>query len=147
MRLTKKTLALVAGASFAWAASAHAEASDAGRVPAEVEAGSVPAEPDNSGRNVRDRDDRTLVPTDQSNDPADVELTQKIRKGITSHDAMSVQARNIKIITQAGVVTLRGPVETQDEKATIEALAKNAGATRIDNQLEIDRDDTSGEKE
>lgn len=60
MRLTKKTLALVAGASFAWAASAQAEASDAGRVPAEVETGSVPAEPDNSGRNVRDRDDRTL---------------------------------------------------------------------------------------
>jgi len=103
-------------------------------------------QPDNSDRNVRDRDDGTLTPTDQSNAPADIEMTQKIRKGITSNDAMSVQARNIKIITQRGVVTLRGPVKTTQEKAAIETLAKNAGATRIDNQLEIDRDVPSGEK-
>jgi hyperosmotically inducible protein len=105
-----------------------------------------PVAPDNSERNVQDQDDRTLTPTDQSNEPADIEMTQKIRKGITSNDAMSMQARNIKIITQGGVVTLRGPVKTTQEKAAIETLAKNAGATRIDNQLEIDRDMPSGEK-
>ena len=60
---------------------------------------------------------------------------------------MSVQAQNVKVIAQNGVVTLRGPVKTEQEKTTIEALAKSAGATRIDNQIEIDRDDTSGEKE
>ena len=100
----------------------------------------MPAEADNTGRNVRDRDTNAVTPLDQSNSPNDIELTQKIRNGITSDGAMSVQARNVKVISRDGFVTLRGPVETQQEKASIEALAKNAGATRVDNQLEIDRD-------
>lgn len=152
MRLNKTTLSIVAGATFALAASGaratgpdDAGSSDAVRLYAASD--TAPAEPDNSGRNVRDDDGSTLTPTDQSNAPADVALTQKIRKGITSNDAMSVQARNIKIITRSGVVTLRGPVKTMDERTTIESLAKSAGATRIDNQLEIDRDAKSGEEE
>jgi osmotically-inducible protein OsmY len=48
-----------------------------------------------------------------------------------------MQARNVKVISQNGVVTLRGPVETEAEKANIETLARNAGATQIDNQLEV----------
>ena len=100
----------------------------------------MPAEADNTGRNVRDRDTNAITPLDQSNSANDIELTQKIRSGITSDGAMSVQARNVKVISRDGFVTLRGPVETQQEKASIEALAKNAGATRVDNQLEIDRD-------
>ena len=100
----------------------------------------MPAEADNTGRNVRDRDTNAVTPLDQSNSADDVALTQKIRSGITADGAMSVQARNVKVISRDGFVTLRGPVETQQEKASIEALAKNAGATRVDNQLEIDRD-------
>jgi hypothetical protein len=102
--------------------------------------GAVPPEADNTGRNVRDREGHALTPLDQSNSSQDVELTQKIRSGITADGAMSVQARNVKVISRDGFVTLRGPVETQQEKASIEALAKSAGATRVDNQLEIDRD-------
>jgi osmotically-inducible protein OsmY len=100
----------------------------------------MPAEADNTGRNVRDRDTNAVTPLDQSNSPDDIALTQKIRSGITADGAMSVQARNVKVISRDGFVTLRGPVETQQEKASIEALAKTAGATRVDNQLEIDRD-------
>ena len=45
---------------------------------------------------------------------------------------------NVKIITNAGIVTLRGPVKTEQEKSAIEAKAKQvAGVTRVDNQLEI----------
>lgn len=150
--MQSRRLSILAGAVFAFTAAnpVHAGTPEdaAVRTHAEADTASVPAEPDNSGRNVRDQDDTALTPLDQSNEPADVELTQKIRKSITSNDAMSVQARNIKIITQSGgVVTLRGPVKTQQEKSSIESLAKTAGATRIDNQLEIDRDDTSGDKE
>lgn len=107
----------------------------------------IAADPDNSGRNVRDQGDKTLTPTDQSSAASDVEMTRKIRKAITSDDAMSMLARNVKIITQRGVVTLRGPVKTKGERATIESLAKSAGAVRIDNQLEIDGDMPSSEKE
>jgi osmotically-inducible protein OsmY len=53
---------------------------------------------------------------------------------------MSTDAHNAKVIAQNGVVTLRGPVKTEEERTTIEALARNAGAARVDNQLEIDRD-------
>ena len=42
----------------------------------------------------------------------DIDLTPEIRSGITSIDAMSIQARNVKVISQDGVVTLRGPVES-----------------------------------
>ena len=51
---------------------------------------------------------------------------------------MSTTARNIKIITSNGRVTLRGPVKTQAEKSRIEALAKSAaGANAVDNQLDV----------
>jgi hyperosmotically inducible protein len=137
----KKTLtSLVAAATLA----AVACSGDDDRYAA-TDARRMPVEADNTGKNVRDQGDRTLTAGDQSNRAPDVDLTQKIRQGITSDDAMSVQARNVKVITQDGVVTLRGPVETQEEKASIELLARTAGATRIDNQLEIDQDVDSGD--
>ena len=95
---------------------------------------------DNTGNNARDRDGTTLTPDDQSSSATDIALTQKIRKGITSNDAMSTEARNVKVIAQSGVVTLRGVVKTPQEKSTIESLAKSAGASRVDDQLEIARD-------
>ncbi|MBL8828638.1 MAG: BON domain-containing protein, partial [Planctomycetaceae bacterium] len=50
----------------------------------------------------------------------------------------SVDARNIKIITQDGRVTLRGPVSSTEEKQALEAIAKEiAGATNVDSQLEV----------
>jgi osmotically-inducible protein OsmY len=47
-------------------------------------------------------------------------------------------AKNVKIITNEGVVTLRGPVKTSEEKAQIAAIAQRvAGVKRVDNQLEL----------
>lgn len=152
MRFRTKTMMAIAGATFAVVACSDRNGADvaptvgAGPATAEDRSYAVAADTrptpaaDNTGRNARDRNDETLTPGDQSNSAPDVALTQTIRKGITSDDTMSMQARNVKVITQDGVVTLRGPVETQQEKQSIETLAKNAGATRIDNQIEIDRD-------
>jgi osmotically-inducible protein OsmY len=120
---------------------------DEGREFAARDSRAMPAEVDNTGRNVRDRDGSTVTPTDQSNSDRDIDLTQRIRSGITSVEQMSAQARNVKVISRDGFVTLRGPVESEQEKATIELLAKNAGATQIDNQLEIDRDADSGQED
>jgi osmotically-inducible protein OsmY len=51
---------------------------------------------------------------------------------------MSVDAHNIKIITQDGKVTLRGPVKTEEEKQMIQKIALDvAGANNVDNQLEV----------
>ena len=93
---------------------------------------------DNTERNVRDRDDKTVLPTDQGGSAADRDVTAAIRKAIVDDDALSTNAQNVKIVTIAGVVTLRGPVETSEEKAAIAATAeKTTGVKRVNNQLEI----------
>jgi hyperosmotically inducible periplasmic protein len=95
-------------------------------------------EPDNSGRNVRDRDDQNKTTGDQSENEADRTITQNIRQAITADDSFSTNAKNVKIITNDGTVTLRGPVKSEKEKAEIEAKAKQvAGVKRVDNQLEV----------
>jgi hyperosmotically inducible periplasmic protein len=95
-------------------------------------------EPDNSGRNVRDRNDQTKTAGDQSESEADRTITQNIRQAITADDSLSTNGKNVKIITTDGTVTLRGPVKSEKEKAEIEAKAKQvAGVKKVDNQLEI----------
>ena len=95
-------------------------------------------EPDNSGRNVRDRDDRNKTTGDQSENETDRTITQNIRQAITADDSLSTNAKNVKIITNDGTVTLRGPVKSDKEKTEIEAKAKQvAGVKRVDNQLEV----------
>jgi sporulation protein YlmC with PRC-barrel domain len=96
---------------------------------------------DNTKRNIRDRDDATLTPENQGGSEQDREITRLIRKSIVSEtgaDKDSLNARNVKIITVNGVVTLRGVVESQAEKDSVEARAKRvAGATKVINQLEV----------
>ncbi|HBA84398.1 MAG TPA: hypothetical protein DCZ95_09925 [Verrucomicrobia bacterium] len=93
---------------------------------------------DNTERNVRDRNDQTLTPLDQSNRQADVDITAQIRKGIMDEPDLSMNARNVKIITQDGWVTLRGPVETQKEKDLIGEIANRiARPEQVNNQLEV----------
>ncbi len=95
--------------------------------------------PDNSGKNVRDRNDQTLTPGDQGGSEADREITQKVRKSLVSGtNDYSVTAKNIKIITTGGKVTLRGPVKSAEEKAGIAAIAKTvAGEGNVEDQLEV----------
>jgi osmotically-inducible protein OsmY len=94
--------------------------------------------PDNTGVNTRDRNGDTKTPIDQNENSADVKMTADIRMKIVNQEGMSINARNVKIVTQDGKVTLRGPVESDDEKKTIEGFAKNvAGDGNVDNQLEV----------
>jgi hyperosmotically inducible periplasmic protein len=94
--------------------------------------------PDNTGRNVRDRGGVTRTPADQSESEADRTVTQQIRRAVVSDDSLSTIAKNVKIITADGVVTLRGPVENPHEKEAIEAKARQfAGINKVDNQLEV----------
>jgi sporulation protein YlmC with PRC-barrel domain len=96
------------------------------------------AEPDNTARNVRDRDNSTLTPLDQGNSRADIDTTAQIRKEIIAADGMSMNAKNVKIITMNGHVTLRGPVNSADEKRQIGDIANRiAQSQNVDNQLEV----------
>lgn len=98
------------------------------------------ADADNSARNERDRNDRTATPMDQGNSKADTDTTAEIRKGILAGADMSVNARNVKIITNNGRVSLRGPVKNEEEKRMIGEVANRiARSENVDNQLEVAR--------
>jgi hyperosmotically inducible periplasmic protein len=95
-------------------------------------------EADNTARNVRDRNNRTITPFDQGNSQADTDITAQIRKGINAGKDLSVNAKNVKVITNNGRVTLRGPVNNSEEKRMIGAIADGiARAENVDNQLEV----------
>jgi osmotically-inducible protein OsmY len=92
--------------------------------------------PDNTGRNERDRDESALTPGDQGSSESDRETTRQIRRALTSNDQLSAAAKNIKIITVNGTVTLRGVVKTAQEKQLIDATVQQLGVTP-DDQLEV----------
>ncbi len=92
---------------------------------------------DNTGKNVRDRSDATLTPGDQGNSDQDIQTTVRIRRALNSNDQLSTLAKNIKIMTVDGKVTLRGPVNSDQEKQAIDTAVKQTGTTSVDNQLEV----------
>jgi hyperosmotically inducible periplasmic protein len=93
---------------------------------------------DNSDKNERDRDHKTLTPGDQSETAEDRKLTQAIRQAVMKDKSLTMTAKNVKIITAQGKVTLRGPVNSAEEKTKIDDLAKAAsGQVPVDNQLEV----------
>jgi hyperosmotically inducible periplasmic protein len=93
---------------------------------------------DNTAKNERDASGETQTSGDQSNSPEDIKITADIRRAVVADKSLSMTAKNVKIITANGVVTLRGPVNTAEEKATIAKLAQSAaGKAKIDNQLEV----------
>jgi hyperosmotically inducible protein len=94
--------------------------------------------PDNTAINERDRSGETQTSGDQSNSSADLKVTQAIRQALMKESELSTTAKNIKIITNNGQVTLRGPVKNAQEKSKIDQLARSAaGGAKIDNQLDV----------
>jgi hyperosmotically inducible periplasmic protein len=93
---------------------------------------------DNTAINERDRSDEAKTSGDQSNTPADLKITQEIRRALMKDGELSATAKNIKVITANGKVILRGPVKNAQEKAKISQLARSAatGAQVVD-QLDV----------
>lgn len=91
---------------------------------------------DNTQVNVRDRSE-TKTPIDQNENKKDIDITASVRKRVID-TKMSINAQNVKIITQDGKVTLRGPVKSTDEKMQIEKIAQEvAGPSNVTSQLEV----------
>jgi hyperosmotically inducible protein len=92
---------------------------------------------DNTSTNVRDRAD-TVKPTDQSNSKADIQVAASVRSAIVADHSLSMKAHNVKLVANSGAVVLRGPVESDAEKARVEQIAKGvAGVTSVDNDLDV----------
>ena len=93
---------------------------------------------DNTKKNQRDRSGETKTSGDQSNSSEDVKITAAIRRAVVRDHSLSMTANNVKIITANGMVTLRGPVKSDAEKAkTVELARSAAGNAKINNQLEV----------
>ena len=94
--------------------------------------------PDNSAKNERDRSGETKTSGDQSNSSEDTKVTADVRRAIVKDHSLTMTAKNVKVITAGGVVTLRGPVKSAEEKTKIEQLATAAAnGAKVDNQLEV----------
>jgi len=93
---------------------------------------------DQNADNTRKNAEQKLTAEDQGEAPQDRDLTQKIRSAIVKDDSLSASAKNVKVITRNGKVTLRGPVDSDQEKQTINSLASGlAGKENVSNQLDV----------
>ena len=94
--------------------------------------------PDNTKVNNRDQAKGATTADQQKENASDREITQKIRRALVDDKSLSTYAHNVKVVTQDGQVTLKGPVRSEDEKKTVEAKATEvAGAGQVINQLSI----------
>jgi hyperosmotically inducible periplasmic protein len=94
--------------------------------------------PDNSKTNQGDASQGAITADQQKMNPADRETSRQIRRAIVKDKTLSTYSHNIKIITQNGKVTLKGPVRSDDEKANIEAKAAAvAGADNVTDLLTV----------
>ena len=87
------------------------------------------------------RSSAALTPMDQGSSASDRAITQQIRKDLMNDKSLSFTAKNVKVITIDGRVTLRGSVKTEAERTAIEAAARRAtgDGARVDSQLEVSK--------
>jgi osmotically-inducible protein OsmY len=106
----------------------HVHAQDASTPPATVA-------PDNSAKNKVHQ----KTADQQPNNASDLDTTKQIRQAIVADKSLSTYAHNVKIITMNGVVTLKGPVRSAEEKQSVaEKATAIAGADKVKNQLSVE---------
>jgi hyperosmotically inducible periplasmic protein len=94
--------------------------------------------PDNTKTNQRDKNKAEPTADQQKENQSDRELTQQIRRAIVQDKSLSSYAHNVKIISEDGMVTLKGPVRSEEEKTVVEAKASEiAGKDKVTSQLEV----------
>lgn len=97
---------------------------------------STPA--DNTKINQRDQNTNSPTADQQKDNRSDRDITQQIRRSITNDKSLSTYAHNIKVVTQNGQVTLKGPVRSDEEKKAIESKAAEvAGADKVTSNLDV----------
>jgi hyperosmotically inducible periplasmic protein len=127
MRLTKtlQTIAAAVGLVLAasWPTPSHAQST----------------QPDNTKVNQRDKNPDEATADQQKMNPSDRTLTASIRKSVMADKSLSTYGHNVKIISQNGIVTLKGPVRSEEEANSIMAKAAEAagGRDKVVNQMSV----------
>ena len=95
--------------------------------------------PDNTKVNKRDRNAGEATADQQKTNATDQEMTKKIRRSIMADKSLSTYAHNIKIISQNGAVTLKGPVKSNEEKESVvaKAVAVAGSADKVTDQISV----------
>lgn len=70
---------------------------------------------------------------------ADLDLAKRVRQSIIADKSLSTSARNLKVISRNGLVTLKGPVHSEDEKKAVmsRAIEVVGTRTRVSNQMSV----------
>ena len=93
---------------------------------------------DNTKINKRDTSNKELTADQQSQTKGDREIAQNIRRAVVDDKSLSTNAHNVKIIVVNGMVTLKGPVKSEEEKLKIEEKASRiAGKGKFKNEIDI----------
>jgi hyperosmotically inducible protein len=94
--------------------------------------------PDNTKMNKGDAKPGAVTADQQKTNASDQDLTKNIRRSIMADKSLSTYAHNVKIISQNGAVTLKGPVKSDSEKQSVVAKAVAvAGADKVADQLSV----------
>jgi hyperosmotically inducible periplasmic protein len=104
---------------------------------------SVP--PDNTKVNQQDRNDQRPTADQQKENGSDRQVTQQIRRALVKDKSLSTYAHNVKVIAQGGMITLKGPVRSEQEKQAVEAKAAEiAGADKVKSEISVAPDKKHG---
>lgn len=72
-------------------------------------------------------------------------ITRKIRQSLMEDNTLSPNAQNVSIVTENGIVTLKGPILQATEKTAIERKARSVeGVKDVHNHLEVQAGDSHG---
>jgi len=107
-------------------------------VPIATSAQNQPTASDNTKVNKRDRQTGAVTADQQKENAGDRDLSASIRRAIMEDKELSTYAHNVKIVAQHGIVTLKGPVRSQEEKKAVEAKAMEiAGTGKVKSLISI----------
>jgi hyperosmotically inducible protein len=93
--------------------------------------------PDNTKINERDRSKAATTADQQKENKSDRELAKEIRRAIVQDKSLSTYAHNIKVISENGTVTLKGPVRSEEEKKAIEAKAAEIAGKNVNSEISV----------
>lgn len=96
------------------------------------------AAPDDTKTNQGDSNRSATTADQQKESRSARQTTRRIRRAILGGKSLSTYAHNVKIITRNGIVTLKGPVRSEQEKDEIGRKAKEvAGGFTVKNELTV----------
>jgi hyperosmotically inducible protein len=135
--LTKGTIHLLALSGVLVSGSLGISAQQPTNQPASSDGMQAPAG-DNTKMNQGDRDSNSTTAEQQKDNISDRQLTQHVRQALMQDKSLSTYAHNVKVVSQNGTVTLKGPVRSDDEKQAIEAKAAEvAGKDKVVNEITV----------